>query len=316
VLYNRQFALRPIDDGRWTIEERVQSIVYRLRSVSYYHKEFAVNLQAALPPIPEVRLFWELARRSFQRQMTYRAATLAGLATNLFFGLLRVAVMVALYGERTTVAGMNLQAAITYTGLGQAVIAFLSIFGWYDLMRSVSSGEVAADLLKPLGYFRFWLALDLGRALVAFLLRGVTVMLFYAFFFDIITPVTLWQWTALTIALVLSWVLSFAWRFLVNLAAFWTPNAIGVGRFAFGIAWVLSGFYMPLRFFPTWFQSFCHFTPFPSMVNTTIEIYLGLLMGPALIQALFVQLFWIAVTILACQRVLRAGVHRLVIQGG
>ena len=39
-----------------------------------------------LEVLPEVRLFWALAQRSFTRQLTYRAATLAGLATNLFFG--------------------------------------------------------------------------------------------------------------------------------------------------------------------------------------------------------------------------------------
>lgn len=273
-------------------------------------------MQAVRSVIPEVRLFRELVRRSFQRQLTYRGATLAGLTTNFFFGILRVAVMVALYGTRTEVAGMDLRSAITFTGLAQAVIAYLSIFGWYDLMRSVSSGEVAADLLKPLSYFRFWLALDLGRALVAFLLRGVTMMLFYAFFFDISVPATAWQWLALTFALLLSWALSFAWRFLVNLAAFWTPNAIGVGRFAFGLAWVLSGFFMPLRFFPDWFQTLCHLTPFPSMVNTTIEIYLGLLTGRALVWALVMQLIWIVVLTGACQLTLRAGVHKLVIQGG
>lgn len=266
--------------------------------------------------LPEVRLFWALVQRSFTRQMSYRAATLAGLATNLFFGFLRVAVMTALYGARPAVAGMDLQAAITFTGLAQAVIAYLSIFGWYDLMRSVNSGEVAADLLRPLSYFRFWLAVDLGRALVAFLLRGVTIMIGYHLFFAITLPTTLAQWLALTLAFGFSWWLSFAWRFLVNLAAFWTPNALGVGRFAFGIAWVLSGFFMPLRFFPDWFQTLCHFTPFPSMVNTTIEIYLGLLTGNALLWALGMQVFWLVVLTGACQVTLRAGVKKLVIQGG
>ncbi len=32
-----------------------------------------------------MRLFWELSKLTFQRQLTYRAATLAGLATNFFF---------------------------------------------------------------------------------------------------------------------------------------------------------------------------------------------------------------------------------------
>lgn len=264
----------------------------------------------------ELRLSWELMKRAFQRQMTYRSATLAGLATNFFFGLLRVAVMVALYGARREVAGIDLQAAITYTGLAQAIIAYLSIFGWYDLMRSVHSGEVAADLLKPLGYFRYWLAVDLGRALVAFLLRGVTIMVVYAIFFEITVPQGVSQWLALFVALMLGWLLSFAWRFLVNLAAFWSPNALGIGRFAFGIAWVLSGFFMPLRFFPAWAQTLCHLTPFPAMVNTTIEIYLGLLSGWALLWALLVQCIWIVLLVWLCQVTLRAGVRRLVIQGG
>jgi ABC-type uncharacterized transport system permease subunit len=47
----------------------------------------------------QLRIFWEIVRRAVQRQLTYRAATLAGLATNLFFGLLRAAVLLALRGK-------------------------------------------------------------------------------------------------------------------------------------------------------------------------------------------------------------------------
>ena len=119
-----------------------------------------------------MRLFWELTKLSFQRQITYRAANLAGLVTNIFFGLLRASVLIALYGARAEVVGMTVQDAITYTGLTQAVIAYLSIFGWYDLMNSVYSGEVGADLLKPLSLFRLWLGRDMGRAAATFLLRG------------------------------------------------------------------------------------------------------------------------------------------------
>lgn len=263
-----------------------------------------------------MRLFWELTKLSFQRQLTYRAAMLAGLATNLFFGLLRAAVMVALYGARTEVVGMSVRDVITYTALTQGIIAYLSIFGWYDLMNSVANGEVAADLLKPLSYFRFWLAQDLGRAVVALFLRGATIVLFYTLIFEITRPHSIGQWLALTVSLSISWFIGFAWRFLVNLSAFWTPNAKGVGRFAFGIAWVLSGFFMPLRFFPAWFITLCNLTPFPAMVNTNIEVYLGLLTGAALWQALLVQVFWAVALALLCQVILRRGIRHLVVQGG
>jgi ABC-2 type transport system permease protein len=73
---------------------------------------------------------------------------------------------------------------------------------------------------------------------------------------------------------------------------------------------------MPLRFFPEWFVRLCNLTPFPSMVNTVIEVYLGVLTGPELARALLGQVLWIAILLALCALVLRAGVRQLVIQGG
>ena len=263
-----------------------------------------------------MRLFWELCKLSFQRQLTYRAAALAGLATNFFFGLLRAAVMTALYGARREVAGLSLEAAITFTGLTQATIAFLSLFSWYDVMNSVYTGDISSDLLKPMSYFTFWLAQDLGRAVAALLMRGLTIMIAYALMFRITLPRGWQQWLALAVALLLSWLVSFSWRFLINLAAFWTPNALGIGRFAFGLSWFASGFLMPLRFFPDWFVRLCNLTPFPATINTVIEVYLGVLTGPELIQALLGQVLWVFILVITGHLVLRAGVQKLVIQGG
>ncbi|MBN1583911.1 MAG: ABC-2 family transporter protein [Anaerolineae bacterium] len=263
-----------------------------------------------------MRLFIELCKLAFQRQFSYRAANLAGLATNFFFGLLRAALMIALYNTRTEVVGISLNEAITCTGLTQAVIAFLYIFGWWDVMQAVYSGDIASDLLKPLDYFLFWLAQDIGRAIAHMIVRGVTIILAYALFFQIALPQTIGQWLAVIVSLALSLLVSFSWRFLVNLAAFWTPDARGIGRVAFSLSWFLSGFLMPLRFFPEWFVRLCHLTPFPSMINTVLEVYLGILTGPELFAALGVQLLWIVMLSALGQLVMRAGVRRLVIQGG
>ena len=263
-----------------------------------------------------MRLFWELVRLSARRQITYRAATLAGLVTNFFFGLLRAAVMVALYGQRQEVMGITLQGAITFTGLSQATIAYLSLFGWWDIINSVYSGQIGADLLKPMNYFKFWLAQDLVRALVNLIGRGLIIMVFYALIFDISMPAQPGQWLALALVLLLAWLVSFCWRFLINLSAFWVPNAIGIGRLFYSLSWIFSGFMMPLRFYPEWFQKLCYLTPFPYTINLVTEVYLGVLSGPALLQALFNQVLWIGIMIAASQIVLRAGVRRLVILGG
>ena len=169
-----------------------------------------------------MRLFWELSKLAFQRQLTYRAATLAGLTTNFFFGMLRASVLIALFHGGSEIAGMTITDAITFTGLTQGTIAILSLFSWFEVMNSVYTGAVSSDLLKSMNFFSFWLAQDTGRAFASMLLRG------YAVFFDITIPQSLPQWLAFFLVLVLAWLISFSWRFLVNLAAFWTPNALGI----------------------------------------------------------------------------------------
>lgn len=263
-----------------------------------------------------MKLFWKITMLSIRRQLSYRAATVAGIVTNIFFGLLRASVLIALYGNREVIEDLTLQDVITYTGLTQAVIVYLSIFGSYDLMRSIHQGEIAGDLLKPISLFTFWLAQDLGRAIVGFFLRGLTIMVIYALVFDITYPTSATQWFALFITLVLSWLISFAYRFLVNLSAFWSPDARGIGRFAFIIVMFFSGFLMPLRFFPEWVQTLAYFTPFPHMLNTVVEVYLGVLTTTELINALVAQVAWAVALVLVCQVVLRLGTKRLVILGG
>ncbi len=263
-----------------------------------------------------MRLFFEFVKRSFQRFLTYRAAALAGLVTNFFFGLLRMSILLALYGARQEVAGITVPGIITYTALTQAVIAYLSFFGWFELMNSVHTGEVAADLLKPMGFLAFWMAQDLGRAAVNFLLRGVLIMILYGLIFDLVYPQTAVQWLILALAIIFSWLLSFAWRFLINLAAFWTPNARGIGRFGFILAWFFSGFLMPLRLFPEWVSRIAYLTPFPYMLNTVVEIYLGVLSEAAMARALAMQLLWIVGLLLLAQLIFRSAVRRLVILGG
>lgn len=110
--------------------------------------------------------------------------------------------------------------------------------------------------------------------------------------------------------------ISFAWRFMVNLAAFWTPNALGVGRFAFGLSWTFSGFFIPLALFPDWLANFCRLTPFGASLYIPIQIFLGNVQGGSLVESLLIQLFWILILIALDHVILARGIRKLVIQGG
>ncbi len=265
-----------------------------------------------------LRTVVELIRISFKRQLTFRIANWAGLATNLFFGILRVSVLVALFAQKgnADINGMSIQQAIAFAGITQSVISYLSLFGWYDLMQSVYTGQIATDLIKPVPFFIYWLGIDLGRAAASLLVRAITLMTLFSLIYHIALPDTWHQWLALLISMLLGELISFSWRYLINLASFWTPNAIGIGRLAFSLPLIFAGFYIPLRLLPDWFNQLCHFTPFPSMVNTTVEIFIGSLNGQAMVNAIAMQLLWFIVLALLGNLVLNAGIKKMVVQGG
>lgn len=263
-----------------------------------------------------MRLYLEIAKKSFQRQITYRTATLAGLITNVFFGILRGAVMMALYGATPVIAGYSLRDAITYTGLVQALIGAIALWGWYDMIRSLKSGEVASDLSRPFDYFSFWLAQDLGRSVFQLITRSVITMSVFVIFFGASTPTSIDQWALTVVTLGLSLLLSFGWRFLVSTLGFWVADASGYARLAYFVVLFPSGFAVPLAFMPTWLQTLCNLTPFPSIINTPVEIYLGHVRGAAALALIAMQALWLAGLFALGRLAAEAGRRKLTIQGG
>src|SRR5262245_5518664 len=93
-----------------------------------------------------LRLYWEIARRAFRRQLAYRTANLAGLVTNGFFGYLRAAVILAVYQARVSVAGYDAPSAVTYSWVTQALIMVVTMWGWFDVEETIRTGDVVSDL--------------------------------------------------------------------------------------------------------------------------------------------------------------------------
>jgi ABC-2 type transport system permease protein len=196
-------------------------------------------------------LYLEIAKKSFQRQMAYRVATLAGLLTNLFFGVLRGSILIAVYNAQTsTVPNYSVRDAITYTGMTQAFIGAVVLWGWYDMIKSIKSGEVATDLSRPFDYYHYWLAQDLGRSVFQLITRGALLMVVFILLFGASLPTSLGQWSLFVVSTLLALLLSFSYRFLVSAIGFWTVDAVGWMRLASLSILLPTGFMIPLAFMP------------------------------------------------------------------
>jgi ABC-2 type transport system permease protein len=259
---------------------------------------------------------WQIARRGFGRYAAYPAATYAGLFTNTVFGFLRAYVLLAVFQVRDTVGGYDTAATLTYVWLTQALIATSYIWGWNELALRIRTGDIATDLIRPIHPLRAGLAFDYGRALYHALFRGIPPLLVGALVFHLVAPPDLLMWLAFAASVILAVGVSYAYRLLYNLVAFWMLDNRGPMMIASLVATLFSGFLIPVAFFPGWLAAIAHATPFPAMLQTPIDIFVGVTSGPAAIAAIATQLGWAVALFLAARAVFALGVRRLVVQGG
>lgn len=263
-----------------------------------------------------MRLWWEVARRGFRRYATYRWATFAGVFTNTIFGFIRAYLLIALLGAVGTLAGYDMSDAVTYTFLTQGMLMPLYVWGWTEIADTVSTGQVATDLYRPFDYQLYWLSQDLGRAVYHLLLRGIPPFAAASFFFHLRLPADPVTWLAFAASFVLAVVVSFALRFMVNLSAFWFIDIRGVHGLAAAAWTILSGFMIPIAFFPDAARRVVSALPFVAMLELPVNVFLERAQGAELARTLGTQVFWALVLLGAGRLALRAASRKLVIQGG
>lgn len=265
-----------------------------------------------------MRLYVEVARTGFRQQLTYRAAAISGLLTNAGWGCFKAFVFIALYRARegATVAGYDLQDALTFVWFAQAMIAPIAIWGWFDIAQTITTGAVVTDLSRPYDYYTFWFARDMGRAAAQILLRGVPSLAIGAVFFGIRFPTDPAQLALFAVALCLAIATSFALRFIVNLWAFWLLDWRGIAGLWNLLVTLLSGFELPLAFFPDWSRPVLDALPFRGLIQTPADLFLGHAAGGDALNLLTRQAAWLVALVLVGQLLVTTATRKVVVQGG
>lgn len=261
-----------------------------------------------------VRAYGALAGAGFRRFSTYRQATVAGASTNIMFGFLRCYVLLSIAGEAGQLAGYDERQLATFVWVGQGLLAVVNAWGMLDLPDRVRSGDVVADLLRPVGPFTIYLCTDLGRFGYAVLTRFLAPIAAGLLFFELYLPARPATYPLFAVSVVLATLIAFCGRYLIGLSAFWLLDVRGV-TMMWALLWgAAGGLYFPLPVLPEWAQLVLWIgTPFPTMMQAPLDIlvergHTGL--------ALLAQGAWLTIGLALCARVQRAAWRRLEVQGG
>jgi ABC-2 type transport system permease protein len=296
---------------------------------------------AALPEPLHVSLFAAIARRGrairtglrpyraivstrVRMLLQYRAAALAGFGTQLFWGLIKVMVLVAFFESSAAVPPMNLADVLVYVWLGQALLGLLPWNVDAEIAGHIRSGGVAYELLRPLDLYGFWFARTLAFRAAPTLLRMVPMLLFAWFGLPL---VGLGEWALpwpasaasaglFVLSMAMTLLLSTAITMVLHVSLLWTLSGEGFNRLMLGVVPVFSGLVVPLPLFPDWLQPLLFWQPFRGLADVPYRIYSGHIPVADALFELAMQAGWTALAILAGMRLLDVARRRLVVQGG
>ncbi|MHB8419641.1 MAG: ABC transporter permease [Myxococcales bacterium] len=164
----------------------------------------------------------------------------------------------------------------------------------WDMNREIREGLISMRLLRPvhplaaygaenLAVLPMRLVLSLPIALIALYLAGR----------DHVThDPAMFALFAVTVAG--AWLLSFSIMSIIGSLAFFIDSTLAVADLWFGLFFVLSGYFVPIRLFPGWLAAVADALPFRAMLGLPVEELIGLQTRAQALRGLAVEWAWVA----------------------
>lgn len=252
--------------------------------------------------------------------LQYRAAALAGLSTQFFFGFVYVAVYVAFYESGSSNLPMELTQLVSYVWLSQSFYALINL--WYkdkEIIKMIKTGNVAYELCRPQDLYLMWASKILGERLSQVALRFLPVILVSVILpppYNLILNTTLPTLLLFLVSITLSSILMTVLVLLYHIVCLFTLDEKGIMNIFMVVSDILSGLVIPVPFFPEFLQNISNILPFMYISDFPIRIFVGNIGHSQGLIGLVVQIIWIIILVVIGRLLIKKALKKVVIQGG
>lgn len=252
--------------------------------------------------------------------LQYRAAAIAGVATQFFWGFILIMVFEAFYSHSLNEPPMTLQQLITYIWLQQACLALIML--WFrdnELFDLITTGNIAYELCRPSDIYSFWYAKLLAQRLAGALLRSFPILA-VAFFlpqpYRMSLPPDVNTFLLFAISLMLGLFVLVSISMLIYISVFITMSAMG-SLLMFGVLGeFFAGLVIPIPLMPEWLQSIVNILPFRFTADFPFRVYSGHISKTEALSGIVFQIIWLAALVKIGQYSMKKALRRVVVQGG
>ncbi len=268
-----------------------------------------------------MRKYLSFFKLKFSAGLQYRAAAIAGLLTQLFFGFLFIMIYQAFYssGDSSTI-DFDLKQLITYVWLNQSFYALISIAHRdSDLLKLIKNGDIAYELCRPQNLYAMWFTRILGTKLSSVVLRAIPLLLILTLIpesYGLSAPINLESLICFIIALILSSLLVTSLITLMYIIASYTIDDKGIMNIYVTIAGLFTGQVVPIPLFPEFLKNITQLLPFAYVSDFAFRIYTGDITGNNILLGLTIQITWLIITIILGLLISNKVLKRVTVQGG
>lgn len=256
----------------------------------------------------------------FKTGLQYRAAALAGMTTQIFFGFVYVSIYVAFYESGSGNLPMELHELVSYVWLGQSMFGL--VYLWYrdkEILNMIKSGNIAYELCRPQDLYLMWASKIAGERLSTAALRFLPVILFALLLpspFNLDLTITLPRLLIFIIAMILSVILMTAVTLLYHVICLITLDDKGIVNIFMVVADLLSGMLIPIPFFPSYLQKITNILPFRYITDFPFRLYVGNITINEGLIGIVIQVIWIVILVMLGKFITNKALKKAVIQGG
>lgn len=250
----------------------------------------------------------------------YRAAAIAGLFTQFFFGIVFIMVYLAFYESNPGSIPMPLTSLVSYIWLGQAFYSLTFIFHREkDIITMIKNGDVAYELCKPGNLYLKWYCKIYGTKLANMLTRFYPVVLITLFLpapYNLLGPASLTSFIGFIIVLFVGSFLITSLITLLHVLTFYTIDSEGILSAFRVISELFAGLLVPIPFLPTFLQEISKYLPFQYMSDVPYRLYVGLISTTEIPKIICIQIFWLIVIFIFGLFLTKNCLKKVVVQGG
>ncbi|MFD0681635.1 MULTISPECIES: ABC transporter permease [unclassified Paenibacillus] len=252
--------------------------------------------------------------------LQYRAAALAGIGTQFFFGFMFIMIFEAFYAHAIQEPPMTLSQVITYTWLKQAFLVFIVL--WLrdnELFQLITSGNIAYELCRPNDIYGFWYAKLLAQRLSSALLRCFPILIVVFFLpapYGLQLPPDFISFLLFLAVLIVGLLMIIAISMLIYISVFVTMSPAGSLLLFSVFGEFLSGLIIPVPLMPGWMQQIVYLLPFHWTADFPFRVFTGNLSKSEAVTGLGIQIVWLAALITFGKFAMSKALKRVVVQGG